>query len=307
MDKLSAYEYFKTIARTKSISAAADELGISQPALSAFLKRQETSIGTALVDRSNVPMSLTEAGKSYLGYLEKVEMLSRKMEQEIDDIENLKRGHLIVGGAVFFNVTYLPVAVAEFNELYPGIDIEIVDGKIPEIISESLAGRIDLFTTPVKEMNSDFEYIEMFSEKIFLCIPPHWEVNKKLPKANSKGYAELSDEHFSMLQDYAFITLHQDQDIGRKMDALFKKHNFTPKHSIIGGQTLTTLGLTLAGAGISLISESTLKNFALQEKPYTYLIDPEICSRSMYIAYPKNQYVSNATKKFIEVLLKHNK
>lgn len=307
MDKLSAFEYFRTIARTKSISAAAEELGISQPALSAFLKRQEASIGTSLVDRSSVPMSLTEAGKTYLDYLEKVEKLNRKMEQEIDDIKNLKRGHLVVGGAVFFNVTYLPAAIAEFKDLYPGIDVEIVDGKIPEIIAESLAGRIDVFTTPIRDNEDDFEYEEMFTEKIFLCVPPEWDVNDKLPLPNHDGYAELNSKDFEKLKDSTFITLHGDQDIGRKMDALFKKHNLTPKHTIIGGQTLTTLGLTLSGAGISLISESTLKNYSLGEKPRAYLIDPEICSRSMYISYPKNQYISLATKEFIKILLKHNK
>ena len=79
MDKLSAFEYFKTIARTNSISAAADELGISQPALSAFLKRLEATVGTVLVDRSSVPMSLTDAGKTYLNYLEKADMLNSAM------------------------------------------------------------------------------------------------------------------------------------------------------------------------------------------------------------------------------------
>lgn len=307
MDKLSAYEYFKTISRTKSISAAADELGISQPALSAFLKRQESSVGVTLVDRSITPMSLTEAGKTYLEYLEKADMLNRKMEQEIDDIENLKKGRLVVGGAVFFNVTYLPAAIAEFSKLYPGIDIELVDGKIPEITAASLGGRIDVFTTPIKNNEEDFEYIEMFNEKIFLCLPPEWEINKNLPNINSKGYAKLDSNDFNLLKDCTFITLHSDQDIGLKMDALFKKHNFTPKHTITSSQTLTTLGLTLSGAGISLISESTLNNYELKKKPCTYLIDPEICSRSMYVAYPKNQYVSNATQEFIKVILKHNR
>lgn len=307
MDKLSAYEYFKVIARTKSISAAADELGISQPALSAFLKRQEVSVGVPLVDRSSTPMSLTEAGKTYLNYLEKADMLMRKTEQEICDIENLKKGHLVIGGAVFFNVSYLPYAVAEFSQIYPGIDVEIVDGKVSEITSMALAGSIDVFTTPAKDDESLFEYEKMFDEKIFLCVPPNWEVNNKLPKASSCGYAELSDRDFDLLKDLPFITLHSGQDIGRKMNALFKKHNFIPSHTIIGGQTLTTLGLTLSGAGISLISESTLKNYKMSERPCIYLIDPEICSRSMYIAYPKNQYVSRATKEFIKILLKHNK
>ena len=307
MEKLSTYEYFNTILKAGSISAAADDLGITQPALSAFLKRLETSVGATLLNRSTNPVTLTDAGEAFARYLENVKMLGRKLSQEIDDLQNLKRGKVVVGGAIFFNVAYLPAAVAEFNQLYPGIDIEIVDGKIPEITADALAGKIDVFTTPVKGHDEDFCYEEMFNEKIFLCTPPGWELNKKLPKPDASGYAVLNDEDFDLLKDCTFITLHDDQDIGRKMHAVFDKHDFTPKHTVIGGQTLTTLDLTLSGVGISMISESTLQNYKLQEKPGIYLIDPEICSRSMYIAYPKNQYVSQATKEFIRVLLKHNK
>ena len=307
MEKFSTNEYFNAIVNAGSISAAAEELGISQPALSAYLKRLESSVGATLINRSSNPISLTDAGKAFMNYLENAKMLERKLSQEIDDLEELKRGNIVVGGAVFFNVAYLPAAIAEFNHLYPGIDIEIVDGQIPEITADALAGKIDVFTTAVKDDEENFCYEEMFSEKIFLCIPPDWEVNTKLPKPNAEGYANLSASDFDLLKDSTFITLHNDQDIGRKMNALFKKHSFTPKHTIIGGQTLTTLELTLSGVGISMISESTLQSYKFKDKPSIYLIDPEICSRSMYIAYPKNQYVSRATTEFIKVLLKYNK
>lgn len=307
MDKLVALEYFRTIARTRNISAAAEELGISQPALSNFVKRQEASVGATLVDRSTVPVTITEAGQAYFEYLEKVDSLNRELSHEIDDLENLQKGNLIVGGAVFFNVAYLPKAIAEFNKLYPGINIEIVDGLVPEITTEALAGRIDLFTTAIKSNEEDLCYEEMFNEKIFLCLPPEWEINNKLPQPGKEGYAKLSDDDFKLLQDCTFIVLHEDQDIGRKMKALFDRHGFQPQHVLTAGQTLTTLELTLAGAGISLITESTLNQYNMDRKPKLYLIDPEICSRTMYVAYPKNRYIAQATKKFIEVLLKHNK
>lgn len=307
MDKLVALEYFKTIARTRNISAAAEELGISQPALSNFVKRQEASVGAVLVDRSTIPVSITESGQAFIKYLENVESLGRELSHEIEDYETLQKGNLIVGGAVFFNVAYLPKAIAEFNKLYPGINIEIVDGLVPEITAEALAGRIDLFTTAIKSNEEDLCYEEMFKEKIFLCLPPEWEINNKLPQPGKEGYAELSKDDFKLLKDSTFIVLHEDQDIGRKMKAIFDKHGFQPQHVLTAGQTLTTLELTLAGAGISLITESTLNHYNMDKKPKLYLVNPEICTRTMYVAYPKHRYSSQATKRFIEVLLKHNK
>lgn len=306
MDRLLSFEYFRAIARTGNISIAADELGISQPALSAFLKRLESQVGTALVDRSTNPLTITDAGNSYLNYLEKINSLNRELSQELGDIDGLKKGNVKIGGAVFFNVTYLPAAVAEFNKLYPGIEIEIIDGKIPEITEEAIAGRIDVFTTPNKSDENIFTYEELLSEKIFFCVPAEWSINDKLPAPGKEGYAILSDADFELLKDCPFIRLHQDQDIGKRMTAVFDKHGFNPANTITAGQTLTSLGLTLAGAGISMITESTLSEYNIAVKPRIYFIDPEICSRKIYIAKPKHKYTSRATLEFIEVLKKHN-
>lgn len=306
MEKLSAYEYFNAIVKTKSISAAADILGISQPALSSFIKRQEVLIGLPLIDRSTNPISITNAGYSYLNYLEKELQLSKEFQQEITDIENLKRGALVIGGAVFFNVTYLPSAISEFNAKYPNINLRIVDGTIPEITAAAGSGEIDVFTTPSTDDDS-FEYEELFKESIFLCVPPKWEINTILPAANSQGFATLSVDDFEKLKDCTFITLHPEQDIGKKMQQIFDKHNFIPKNKVVVDQTLTSLELTLAGVGISLITESTLQSYPASKMPRAYYIDPEICSRSVYAAYPKNKYVSNAIKEFIKCLKKYNR
>lgn len=307
MDKLSSSEYFKAIVRTKNISAAAEELGISQPALSAFLKRQEAAIGHTLIDRSTVPVSLTEAGQVYLSYLDKMDILNHELSQELCDIDELKTGSLVIGGATFFNVTYLPAAVAEFNKLYPGIRIEIVDGKVPEIVAQANAGNIDVFTTAVKTDEDLFCYEEMFHEKLFLCIPEEWEINEKLPTTGPEGYAVLKPGDLKLLADSTFILLHEDQDIGHKMNGIFKEFNLHPANTLVAGQTLTTLELTLAGVGISLISESTLSTYSTNKKPRLYYIDSEFCSRTMYVAYPKMRYVSGATKEFIKALKKHNR
>ena len=98
----------------RSISAAAESLGISQPALSSHLKKVESEIGTVLFDRSRQPLELTEAGRAYLEYLDRALSLEKEMEQTISDIEGLETGSITVGGAAFFNVAYLPKAVGIF-------------------------------------------------------------------------------------------------------------------------------------------------------------------------------------------------
>ena len=137
MDKKTV-NYIKAIAEMRSISAAAESLGISQPALSAHLKKTETELGAILFDRSRQPLELTEAGQAYLNYLERTQSLEKELAQTISDIEGLETGSLTIGGAVFFNIAYIPRAVSAFVKEYPGVNIEIVDGNVPFLLPISI-------------------------------------------------------------------------------------------------------------------------------------------------------------------------
>ena len=307
MDKKSG-NYIKTIADMKSISAAAESLGISQPALSAYLKKTENEVGAVLFDRSRQPLELTEAGHAYLEFLDRTQSLEKELEQTIADIEGLETGSVTVGGAAFFNVAYIPKAVSAFVGKFPGVDIEIVDGNVPFLTAEALKGRIDLFITPIADEPDRFVYEKLLDEKVYLAVPPEWNINSALGKGKtgskrgSDTYRSITADQFRMLCDCPFILLREDQNIGQMMERLFKKYGCRPKKTLRVEQTMTSLALTMSGVGVSLITENSIKTSGLARYPELYLADKEICARSMYVAYPRNKYLSRAASEFIETL-----
>ena len=297
MDKKST-NYIKAIADMRSISAAAESLGISQPALSAHLKKTESEVGAVLFDRSRQPLELTEAGHAYLEFLDRTQSLQKELEQTIADIEGLETGSVTVGGAAFFNVAYIPRAVSAFVGDFPGVDIEIVDGNVPFLTTEALKGRLDLFITPAADEPDRFVYEKLLEEKVYLAVPPEWEINKSI-----QGKSITADE-FRRLCDCPFILLREDQNIGQKMMQLFERYGCRPKKVLRVEQTMTSLALTMSGVGVSLITESSIRTSGLARYPELYLADEEICSRSMYVAWPRNKYLSRAASEFIKVLKK---
>ena len=100
--------------------------------------------------------------------------------------------------------------------------------------------------------------------------------------------------------------LKSDQDIGRKMQALFASYGCRPDRVITAGQTMTSLALTQSGVGVSLITESSLRNCHLTNPPALYLADSDICRRRMFIAYPRNKYLSQASRELIRILRESN-
>ena len=322
MEKNNKQNYIKEIAETKSISIAAEQLGISQPALSAFLKKTERELGCLLFDRSRQPLELTEAGRLYMDYLEKDDALREQLKQNLSDITGLQTGKVTVGGAGFFNIAYLPLAIASFVEEYPGVFVSIVDGRVPELVSMAQKGMLDLFITPINDEPERFVYEELLEEDVFLAVPEAWEVNRQLEgkaisieelpesEAAAKSHRKakpLTREEFACLCRETFVVLKPDQDIGRKMQALLNSCGCTPERVITAEQTMTTLALTLRGVGVSLITESSIRNCGFAGLPKLYMANPDICRRKMYIAYPRNKYLSKAARRFAEVLKEHNR
>ena len=314
--------YIKKIAQAKSISVAADQLGISQPALSSYLKKVEGELGVVLFDRSRQPLELTEAGKVYLDYLDEVVIRQKELMKSLSDINDLKTGSLTVGGASFFNVAYLPKSIAAFVSENPGIDIEIVDDRVPRLEALAQKGMLDLFITPINDAPDRFVYEELLEEDIFLAVPAEWEINSRLQdkavsieelpesEAAAKSHRKakpLTREEFACLCRETFVVLKPDQDIGRKMQALLNSCGCTPERVITAEQTMTTLALTLRGVGVSLITESSIRNCGFAGLPKLYMANPDICRRKMYIAYPRNKYLSKAARRFAEVLKEHNR
>ncbi|MBQ6496634.1 MAG: LysR family transcriptional regulator [Firmicutes bacterium] len=294
-------DYIKAIADVHSISVAAENLGISQPALSAHLKKKEQELNAMIFDRSKQPLQLTEAGKAYLEYIDQSAALERKLHQRLNDIEGLKTGKLTVGGASFINVSYLPKAVKVFSEHYPDVEIEVMDGKIPEITTAAWNGLLDVFITPTNDDPERFHYEELLEETICLAVPADWEINQSLGGSQEEAKV-LTKEDFQRLCEYPFVVLNKNQDIGRRMEALFQHFGCRPERVIKAEQTLSTIAMTISGAGISLVSKDSLEHLTMPGKPILYIAEEDFCRRKLYVAYPKSQYLSNAAAAFIDVL-----
>ncbi len=304
-------DYIKAIAQVCSVSLAAENLGISQPALSAHLRKIEKELGTRLFDRSKQPLELTEAGKAYLEYAQKAAALEGELQQQLTDIENLQTGHLTIGSASFMNITYLPKAIVAYQEKYPEIELEIIDGKVPEIVNAAWTGALDVFITPIKGDEGRFHYEELLDEIIYLAVPAKWDINEQLKEkavrigAGSGGPNQvkpLTKAEFQSLCEHPFICLKKGQDIGNKMEQLFEHFDCRPQRTIRAEQTTTTFAMTMAGAGVSLVSQSRADDDRIADQIKFYIADEDLCRRKIYVAYPKNKYLSKASERFIDIL-----
>ncbi len=310
--KQNEFFYIKEVAKHHSFSKASKALGISQPALSNYIKKVEESLGVLLFDRSISPIEITEFGKIYLQYADEVIQAGDKLNSIMSDLQNLKKGELIIGSTASFSTGYLPGPLSIFHNSYPGINLKIIEGKVSEVREQCLIGEVDMFLSDSDINDELFDKKILFDERIIMVVPRELEINEKIKdyrvplqetvKGNlcDKKYKSLS---LKVMKDQNFILLNEQQHIRHMVDRMFNNAGFHPNVVMQVPQTITGLAMSIAGVGISFVAESTIKYNNLEEHPYYYKVggDKEAI-RTMCIAYKKGKYIPNAGQKFIEIL-----
>ena len=126
-------KYVYEIYKEKSFSKAAQNLYISQPSLSARIKKIEQQIGAPIFDRSTTPLRMTEVGEAYISAAEKIFQIEQDMENYINDLNTLKSGSITIGASNLFAAYILPPIITKFKKCFPDINIRLTEGNTTQL------------------------------------------------------------------------------------------------------------------------------------------------------------------------------
>ena len=300
--------YVLAILKEGSFSKAAEALYVSQPSLSATIKRIEYKIAAPIFDRSTNPVSLTEIGTEYLRCATEIEASEKNFEKFLEDNLNLASGKIRIGGSSFFSAYVLPRMISEFNKIYPKITIELFEDHSRTLIEKIQEGKIDLVIDNSSEKFENISTVPYSEEILVLSVPASFAINDTLKEycltaddiRNNKHHDEKYSINLSAFASEPFILLHPENDTGKRARTLFGKYKITPQIIFNVEQQLTAYNISSSQLGISFVSDNLVKNIKSEKNLCYYkLKDPEIF-RSVKFFVKNNHYISNACKKFIE-------
>ena len=170
---------FYAVANRLSFTKAANELNISQPAVTKHIKEIENQLNTKLFDRKGTTIQLTESGKILFVYAEKSRQLYRDLEFAIAQLNKQEKGKLKIGASTTIAQYILPEILAKFNSYYKDINIELVTHNSEDIATLLKSGKIDLGIVEGESKSSYFDYQKFKKDEIVLvCKTDHPLVNK---------------------------------------------------------------------------------------------------------------------------------
>lgn len=147
---LEYYRVFYQAAKLGSITMAAEQLCISQPAVSQAVKQLETALGSRLFVRTSKGVHLTQEGQLLFGYVERGLTMIVDGEQTLRRMQDLDTGEVRIGASDMTLQFYLLPYLEKFHEQYPGIKVSVSNAPTPETMRSLHDGKIDfgVVTTP---------------------------------------------------------------------------------------------------------------------------------------------------------------
>jgi DNA-binding transcriptional LysR family regulator len=214
---------FQAVADNLSFSAAAAELGISQPSVSYQVKELEMALSATLLDRLGKRVRLTEGGEILYGYASRTLRLVDETVEAFEQLQGLQRGRLRVGASTTVGIYVIPIALGAFSRLYPGLQVSLEIGSRGQLQDRLLRGALDVavFSPPVED--ADMESLPFIEDELVLVVPGSH------PLAARRGLtlADFAEDRFLMRERgsgtrqaveeaarYAGVTLRVGMELG---------------------------------------------------------------------------------------------
>ncbi len=297
-------DYIYEIYKEQSFTKAAKKLFVSQPALSASVKRTEEQLGAALFDRHTAPVTLTEAGRAYIEAAEQIYAIQSGLKERIDDINGLRTGKITAGGTNFISQCVMPEILKGFTARFPGIAVDLVESSSETLKQLALAGEIDV----VIDYDFDaalFEVAPIREERIYLSAA------KGSPQAEKFAKYVLGAEEIkrgkewsapaldaSLLGGENFILLKKGNDMRERASLIFHEAGVRPRTALCMDQLMTSYALSCKGLGMAFVPDTLIRSAPLENAVYFRL--PSLhARRTLAAARKKNRYASKALLQFL--------
>ena len=283
---------FVAVAQTRSFTAAAARVHLSQPALSATIRKLEDIVGASLFDRTTRTVELTPVGHEVLGFAERLLSDYDSAFAGVRAFVSGGRGRIAIAASPSLAAGFLPEVLAAFRRSHPAIEVRIHDALSDRCVDMVRTGRVDIALVPDKPANRDLKHQELGRDHlVLLCRNDH-------PLANRRTV------NWDALAAYELVSLANTSSVRQHVEAAYTRRGLPWKPAFEVEQASTLISFIVHGLGVGVMPHSLVPLAAMSDLVHRRVLAPEI-HRVLCAATLKTRPLSPAVSAFIETCLKH--
>lgn len=278
---LRQLEYFRVAGKLEHVTRAAEQLGMTQPALSRALARLERELGVALFHHVGRSVRLTRYGERFLRRVERGLLEIDEGRRELADMTGAEKGTIALGFLRTLVAEYVPQLVRRYRREHPDVRFTFRQDNGVALERELAAGELDLCFMPVPLDDARFAWTHVTDQDLVLIVPS----DHRFAARDAIRLRDIGDE--------PFIAFKAGHAMRRVIDDLCAAGGFTPRIVFEGEESSSVRGFVAAGLGVAVVPASG------PSSTYAALrISEPVAQRSIGIVWMKDRYLSETVRSF---------
>ena len=288
-------QYAVLLAKARSFSHVAEDLGISQPALSKQIIALENELNVKLFDRSTMPLTLTAAGEHFTAKAEKLLYEEDQLRKSMAQYQQGEYGRLVIGVSPFRSLYLMPRFVRQLKQRFPHLQIVLSEANSAQLHKGIMEGQYDfaIMNLPVDE--SALHATPLEQDELVLAIP-----DGMLPLL-SPVPAPDAPVDLSICRHLPFIALSPQQELRQQFRKLCTLAGLEPDVQVEVVGIATAWAMVQAGVGATVLPRQFVRE---QTHPGVSIfpILQQAATRQPAIVTRRDQYISNFAEYALEIL-----
>jgi len=284
--------YFRKVAETSSLSRAAAELHITQPAVSKQIRSLEDELGERLFDRIGKKVFLTRAGEVLLTHVDRILRSVDEAKTAVRDLSAECSGELVIGTSDHISIHRLPDVLKACITAFPKIDLKLRCHRSETILELVAKNQVDLGVITLQKTPPNITSRVIWKDPMSLVVP----VGHPLTSAKRVRLKDIV-QHGMILTEHATET--------RKMvDDVFAAQGLTPNVAMEVAYIETIKSLVRTGLGIAILPDRAVDAEVKRGALMRLRITDAAFARNLGVVYLKDKFLSRPAVEFLALLEK---
>ncbi|SFF04483.1 LysR family transcriptional regulator [Alteribacillus iranensis] len=281
---------FQAAAKHENYSAAAEELSLSQPAVSRQIDRLEQYLQVNLFYKVGRQMKLTAIGKEVKAKTDQILALVNSTTSLVQSINELETGSLRLGASTTIGNYSMAPMIMKFMEKYPHVDIKLDIKSTAEMKKSLRQEMLDIAVIPETPESNEFEAELFVEDEIVFVASPHHPIVKK----EKITIEDLAQERW-ILRD-------PNSNTRKTMQHHLLSHGFVLPEGVELGSTEAVKQAVITGGGIAFLSKMTFETERQLGVLQALNVENIACKRHFYVVHHRHYYPTPAVDAFISFL-----
>ena len=273
----------------KSVTAAARQLHLTQPAVTLQIRNLQALAGLPLIQRTSDGMLLTEVGREVLALSERIEAAITSCETALDMIAGKTAGRISIG-AVSTAKYFVPFAISGFSRLYPKVDISLFIGNRQEIGTALRGYDLDIAIMGRPPVDIPMN-VHLIGDHPHVIIAP---TGHRLARKTRLALSDLTGE--------TFLTREPGSGTRGLMEQLFESARLSPTIGMTMSSNETIKQAVIAGLGIAFISAHTVATELDERRLVTLDVDGLPVIRQWFVLSRKDKVLLPPAQAMLDFL-----